>query len=185
MKILVACEFSGKVRDAFKSKGHDVISCDIIPTEKPGNHYQGDVMEIINNGFDMLIAFPPCTYLCLAGIRWNNTKPGRQEKTLEAIKFFEKLWYANIDKICIENPVGVIPRYTGVKWSQMIHPWQFGHEEEKKTCLYLKNLPLLKPTQIMEKRESKMWKMSPSKDRSKLRSITYDGIAKAMAGQWG
>jgi len=185
VKVLIGCEYSGIVRDAFKAKGHDAWSCDIIPTESPGNHIQGDVLGVLDQGWDMMIAHPECTYTCFAGIRWNVNNPERQEKTKRAIEFFKRLWNADIEKIALENPVGVIPRLSGIKWAQIIHPWQFGHEEEKKTCLWLKNLPPLKPTKIMDKREQKMFKMAPSKDRGKKRSLTYTGIAEAMAEQWG
>lgn len=185
MKVLIACEFSGIVRDEFIRRGHDAMSCDLLPTERPGPHYQGDVLDILDDGWDMMIAFPPCTYTCFAGIRWNTNNPERELKTRSAVEFFKKLWYSKIPKKSLENPVGVIPRRTGIKWSQMIHPWQFGHEEEKKTCLWLDSLPLLVPTKIMEVREQRIYKMSPCKDRGKLRSITFPGIARAMADQWG
>lgn len=185
MKVLIACEFSGTVRDAFRKQGHEAWSCDILPTEVPGPHIQGDVLEILDQGWDLMIAHPPCTYLCFAGIRWNINNPERQAQTEEALEFFLKLWNAPIPQICIENPVGVIPRRSGIKWSQMVSPWMFSHPEEKKTCLWLKGLPPLLPTQIMEERESRLWKLPPSKDRWKKRSVTYPGIAEAMASQWG
>lgn len=185
MKVLIACEFSGVVRDAFTRLGHYAVSCDSLPTESPGRHYQGNVLDIINDGWDLMIGHPPCTYTCFAGIRWNTNNPEREKKTEEAIEFFLQLWNADIPMICLENPVGVIPKRTGIKWNQMVHPWQFGHPEEKKTCLWLKGLPPLSPTRIMEERKSKMWYMPPSPDRSKKRSVTYHGIAEAMASQWG
>ncbi len=190
MKVLVACEYSGRVRDAFRENGHDAYSCDLLPTESTRHDYQQfhfiqDVSSLLQEKWDLMIAFPPCTYLCMAGIRWNTNNPERQEQTRQAVEFFKMLLNAPIDRIAVENPVGVIPRRTGIKWTQMIHPWQFGHAEEKKTCLWLKNLPPLMPTQIMEERKSKMWFMSPSPDRSKKRSLTYSGIAQAMADQWG
>lgn len=185
MRVLIACEFSGIVREAFRKRGHDAWSCDLLPTEQPGNHIQDDVLNHLNEGWDMMIGHPECTYLCFAGIRWNVGNPDRERKTVQAIVFFEKLLDAPINKICLENPVGVIPRRTRRKWAQIIHPWQFGHEEEKKTCLWLKNLPPLQPTRIMDKREQKVFYMAPSKDRSKKRSLTYTGIAEAMAIQWG
>jgi hypothetical protein len=185
LRILVACEYSGRVREAFRAIGHQAVSCDLEPTDIPGPHHQGCVTDIINDGWDMLIGFPPCTYLCLAGIRWNTGNEWRQAETAKAVNFFLKLWNSGIPRICLENPVGVIPRRTGIKWDQMISPWMFGHPEEKKTCLWLKNLPPLMSTKIMEERESVMWKMSPSADRSKKRSLTYQGIASAMAAQWG
>lgn len=185
MKILVACEFSGRVREAFKAKGHEAVSCDVMRSETPGDHYEGDVRDILYKGWDMMIAFPPCTYLSFAGMRWNVNNLERQEKTTSAIEFFLALLNAPIERIAIENPVGVIPRHTGIKWTQKIQPWQFGHEESKAHCLWLKNLPILEPTRIMEKREQKRWLMPPSPDRWKQRSLTYPGIALAMAEQWG
>lgn len=193
MNVLVACEFTGVVREAFAARGHNAWSCDIIPSEKPGNHYQCDVEFLLEMPiqWDLLIAFPPCTYLCFAGIRWNTNNPEREAKTQDAVHMFKHLWECSIPKIAIENPVGVIPRRTGIKWSQMIHPWEFGHQEEKKTCLWLKGLPLLTPTDIQEIREQKIFRKSAlrgagsSKTRSQDRSRTYPGIAKAMANQWG
>lgn len=183
MKILIACEFSGIVREEFKKRGHYAMSCDFLPTEIPGNHYQGDVMDIINDGWDMMIAHPPCTDIAVSGARWfwYKRQDGRQQR---AIDFFMMLAGTKIDKTCIENPVGIM----STEWrrpNQIIQPWQFGHGEVKKTCLWLKGLPLLKPSNIAEGREPKIWKMPPSKDRGMLRSITYQGIAKAMAVQWG
>jgi len=183
MKILVACEYSGKVRDAFTARGHDVMSCDLLPTEKPGNHYTGSVFDILNDGWDMLIGFPPCTHLASSGARWFKEKQadGRQQA---GIDFFMVLANADIPKIALENPIGIMSsKYR--KPDQIIQPWQFGHGETKATCLWLKGLPLLNPTDIVEGREQRMWKMPPSKDRAKLRSETYQGIADAMAAQWG
>lgn len=188
MKVLVACEESQVVCKAFRARGHEAYSNDIIAPSggKSEWHIKGDANAIACSvNWDLMIAFPPCTYVCFAGIRWNVNNPARQLKTAESIMFFKMLWEANIPKIAIENPVGVIPRHTGINWSQMIHPWQFGHEEEKKTCLWLKNLPPLVPTQIMNKREQRIFNMAPSPTRSKDRSKTYEGIAKAMAEQWG
>ena len=182
MKILIACEFSGIVRDAFIKKGHDAVSCDLLPTETPGPHIQGNVLEVINNGWDMMIAHPPCTDIAVSGAKhfWYKIKDGRQQKSVD---FFMMLVNAPIDKICIENPVGIMStKYR--KPDQYIQPWQFGHGETKKTCLWLKNLPELKAINIVEGRENRIWKMPPSKDRGKLRSITYKGIATAMATQW-
>jgi hypothetical protein len=181
MKILVACEFSGIVRDAFIEKGHDVISCDLLPTESPGPHYQGNVFDIINDGFDMMIAHPPCTHLAVSGARWFRDK---QDEQAEAIEFFMRLVNADINKIMIENPISIMStKYK--KPDQIIQPWQFGHGETKATCLWLKNLPRLKPTEIVDGRESRVHKMPPSPDRWKLRSKTFVGIAEAMANQWG
>ena len=200
MKILIACEYSGIVRDAFKNKGHDAQSCDILPTERPnwthdrfsgvrthnpnrGYHWKGKVEDILkeNHLFDMMIAFPPCTHLAVSGARWFKNKKVEQE---QAIEFFMKLVNANIPKIAIENPIGIMStRYR--KPDQIVQPWQFGHGETKATCLWLKNLPKLKPTNIVPGRENRIHKMPPSKDRGKLRSLTYQGIANAMAEQWG
>ena len=181
MKILVACEFSGTVRDAFAILGHEVMSCDLLATDKPGAHYQGDVMEIINDGWDMMIAHPPCTHLAVSGARWFKEKQAEQAAALD---FVRELMAANIERICIENPISIISSRIR-KPDQIIQPWQFGHGETKATCLWLKNLPPLIPTDIVEGRESKVHRMPPSADRWKLRSKTYEGIAKAMAQQWG
>ncbi len=183
MKILVACEFSGIVRDAFLRKGHNAMSCDLLPTESPGAHYQGDVFDIIADGWDVLIAHPPCTHLAVSGARWFKEKraDGRQQSGIE---FFLLLAHADIPKIAIENPIGIMSTQYR-KPDQIIQPWQYGHGETKATCLWLKGLPLLKPTDIVEGRENRIWKMTPSEDRSRLRSITYQGIADAMADQWG
>jgi site-specific DNA-cytosine methylase len=181
MRVLVACEFSGVVREAFAKKGHDAWSCDLLPTEIPGQHIQGDVLSILNQGWDLMIAHPPCTHLAVSGARWFKDK---KEEQAEAIKFFMVLVKAPIDKICIENPVCIM----STKWrkpNQIIQPWQFGHGETKTTCLWLKNLPTLKPTNIVGGRDDRIHKMPPSDDRWKLRSITYQGIADAMAEQWG
>lgn len=183
MKVLIACEFSGIVRDAFIKRGHDAISCDLLPTERPGPHHQGSVIEILKIGWDLMIAHPPCTHLAVSGARWFKQKreDGRQQG---AIDFFIALFDAPIPKICIENPVGVMSSvYRGP--DQYIQPWQFGHGETKKTGLWLKNLPDLLPTNIVSGREARIHKMPPSKDRGRLRSITYQGIADAMAEQWG
>ena len=183
MKILVACEYSGKVRDAFIRAGHNAVSCDILPTEKPGPHHQGSVLDILDDGWDMMIAFPPCTHLASSGARWFAEKraDGRQQ---EGADFFMRMINAPIERIAVENPIGIMSR-TYRKPDQIIQPWQYGHGETKATCLWLKNLPLLQPTCVVEGREPRMWKLSPSKDRAKIRSETYQGIADAMALQWG
>lgn len=181
MKVLVACEFSGTVRDAFIRKGHDAISCDLLPTESEGPHYQGDVFDIINNDYDMLIAFPPCTRLCVSGARW---WPKFKNEQLQAIDFFMKLWNCPIKIKAMENPIGIMSTVFR-KPDQIIQPWQFGHGETKATCLWLQELPKLKPTNIVDGREPRIHKMPPSSNRSKLRSMTYQGIADAMADQWG
>jgi len=184
MKILVACEFSGTVRDSFIAQGHDAISCDLLPTESPGPHIQGDVLDHISDGWDMLIAFPPCTYLCSSGLHWNKRIHGRSQKTEDALEFVRKIMDATIEKIALENPIGCISTRIR-KPNQIIQPWQFGHGETKATCLWLKNLPKLQPTKTVNGREQRVWKMPPGKDRWKLRSKTYQGIADAMASQWG
>ena len=183
MRVLIACEFSGIVRDAFIAKGHDAISCDLLPSERPGPHYQGDVFDIINDGFNLMIAHPPCTHLAVSGARHfaEKIKSGVQQ---EALEFVRLLMDSAIPKICIENPVSIISTRIR-KPDQIIHPWQFGYGETKKTCLWLKNLPLIIPTNIVDGRESRIHKMPPSADRWKNRSRTYQGIANAMAAQWG
>lgn len=181
MKVLVACEYSGTVRDAFRKQGHDALSCDLLPTEKPGPHYQGSVLEILNEGWDMMIAHPPCTHLAVSGARWFKDKRKEQEQALEFVRI---LLTANIERIALENPVSVISSRIR-KPDQTIQPWQFGHGETKATCLWLKNLPPLTPTNIVAGRENRIHMMPPSPDRWKLRSTTYQGIADAMALQWG
>jgi hypothetical protein len=183
MRVLVACEYSGTVRDAFIARGHDAMSCDLLPTDRPGPHYQGDVFDIINDGWDLMIAHPPCTHLAVSGARHFAAKraDGRQQ---EAIIFFMALVNAGIPRIAVENPVCIMSSLYR-KPDQIIQPWQFGHGETKATCLWLKNLPLLKPTNIVEGRADRIHKIPPSPDRWKLRSKTYQGIADAMAVQWG
>ncbi len=193
MRVLVACEFSGVVRDAFIAKGHDAWSCDLLPTEKPGNHMQGDVLAVLDDAWDLMIAHPPCTYLCSSGLHWNKRISGREELTKESLSFVFKLLNAPIGRIALENPIGCISsKYR--KPDQIIQPWQFGHSESKATCLWLKNLPRLTPTNILGKPKSGRWdnmtasgqnKLAPSPNRWKLRSVTYQGIADAMAEQWG
>jgi hypothetical protein len=181
MRVLVACEFSGLVRDAFLAIGHDACSCDLEPSERPGPHYQGDVRSILYAGWDLMIAFPPCTYLCNSGARWWYR---RQEEQKQALDFVAQLLNAPIHRIALENPEGKIS--TAIRRpDQIIHPWQYGHEEEKRTCLWLKGLPHLQPTEVVVKREQRVWRMGQSKSRSKNRSRTYSGIAFAMAQQWG
>lgn len=194
MKVLIACEFSGTVRDAFLMRGHDTISCDLLDADVPGPHYKGDVCDILySENWDLMIAHPPCTYLCSSGLHWNKKRPNRQIETDKALEFVRKLMDAPIDKICVENPIGCISSQIR-KPDQIIQPFEYGHSESKSTCLWLKNLPLLKPTNILEKPLCGYWnnqtpsgqnKLGPSKDRWKLRSITYQGIADAMADQWG
>lgn len=181
MKVLVACEYSGRVRDAFIKAGHEAMSCDLLPTDQRGPHYQGDVADIIDKGFDLMIAHPPCTYLAISGSRWWKDRQTEQKAALEFVQF---LMDAPIERIAIENPVSCISTRIR-KPDQYIQPWQFGHGETKKTGLWLKNLPLLKPSNIVEGREERVHKMGPSPDRWKKRSTTYQGIADAMAQQWG
>ena len=196
MKILIACEYSGVVRDAFKNCGHDAESCDLLPTESEGKHTQGDVLELLNeNEFDMMGGHPPCTFLCNSGVRW--LAPGgiinkaRYKKMKEACHFFAALYHAKVPKIYIENPVmhGYARDYLlklGVpRFTQSIQPWQFGHGEIKRTCLWLRNLPPLKPTKIVSGREPRVHHALPGPDRWKERSRTLTGIAAAMAEQWG
>lgn len=191
MRVLVACELSGAVRDAFIAKGNDAMSCDLEPTERPGPHHQGDVLDILADNWDMVIAFPPCTHLASSGARYFAEKraDGRQQQGVEFFKAFTILdcpW-------AIENPIGIMSRLYH-KPDQIIQPWQFGHPESKATCLWLNRLPLLQPTNILDCPISGTWsnqtpsgqnKLSPSPTRAKQRSITYQGIADAMANQWG
>lgn len=181
MRVLVACEFSGTVRDAFIKRGHDAMSCDLLPTESPGPHYTGDVLDILDDGWDLMIAHPPCTHLAVSGARWFYRK---QEEQREALEFVRLLLEAPIPRIALENPVSIISSRIR-KPDQTIQPWQFGHGEVKRTCLWLKNLPLLVPTDVVDGREARVWRMGPSENRWKERSITYPGIAEAMADQWG
>jgi len=181
MRVLIACEFSGIVRDAFIAKGHDAWSCDLLPTEKEGSHLQCDIFEVSCWGWDLMIAFPPCTHLAVSGARWFK---GKEKEQKEAIYFFKELVNYPIDKICVENPIGIMSlKYR--KPDQIIQPWQFGHGETKSTCLWLKNLPKLIPTDIVDGRIGRVHREPPSPDRWKNRSRTYQGIAKAMAEQWG
>lgn len=181
MKVLIACEFSGTIRDAFRKRGHNAVSCDLLPTETPGAHYQGDVRDILDDGWDMMIAHPPCTHLAVSGARWFKHKQKEQE---EALDFVRSLMAASIPRIAIENPISVISSEIR-KPDQIIQPWQFGHGETKATCLWLKGLPKLIPTKIVEGREAKVHRMPPGPNRWKERSRTYQGIADAIAEQWG
>ena len=198
MKVLVACEFSGIVREAFAKRGHDAWSCDLLPTEIPGKHIQGDVMEILNDGWDLMIAHPPCTDLAVSGARYFKFKQGRQAAALD---FVRALMSAPIERIAIENPVSIISSRIR-KPDQIIQPWMFGEDASKKTCLWLKNLPPLHPTCIIEGKitigndgkvrrifanqtPSGQNKLGPSPERAKERARTYQGIADAMADQWG
>ena len=204
MRVLVACEYSGRVRDAFIRGGHDAMSCDLAPTDVPGPHYEGDVMDIITDNWDLLIAFPPCTYLTLTGNKWFKPEfadrfPERHQQRKDAIDFFMKIANMPIPRIAIENPIGIMSSHYR-KPDQIIQPWQFGFPTTKATCLWLKGLPLLKPVNIVEKGEvvisksgnrMSKWYYETSKlplkngARAKARSVTFQGVADAMADQWG
>ena len=183
MRVLVACEYSGRVRDAFIKRGHDAMSCDLLPTEAPGPHYQGDVRDIIRTGWDLMICHPPCTHLAVSGARHFAAKKasGVQDEALDFVRF---LLDAPITHIALENPVSIISSRIR-KPDQIIQPWQFGHGETKATCLWLKNLMPLRPTDIVDGRDDRIHKMPPGPNRWKERSRTYQGIAEAMAEQWG
>lgn len=186
MRVLVACEFSGRVRDAFLALGHDALSCDLLPSESPGPHYQGSVLDFlsrqtISESFDLMIAHPPCTHLAVSGARWWKYKKEEQHKALMFVRF---LLASPIPRIALENPVSIIS--TAIrKPDQIIQPWQFGHGETKATCLWLKGLPNLLPTNLVDGRNPRVHHMPPSQHRWKDRSRTYYGIAQAMAEQWG
>jgi hypothetical protein len=181
MRVLVACEFSGTVRDAFIRQGHDAMSCDLLPTEVPGPHHRGSVLDILDDGWDLMIAHPPCTHLAVSGARWFKDK---LEEQAAALRFVRDLLAAPIERIALENPVSIISSRIR-KPDQIIQPWQFGHGETKTTCLWLKGLPPLVPTNVVEGREARIHRMPPSANRWKERSRTFPGIAEAMAEQWG
>jgi site-specific DNA-cytosine methylase len=181
MRVLVACEFSGVVRDAFAAGGHDAWSCDLLPSERIGPHIVGDVSGVLDHGWDLLIAHPPCTHLAVSGARWFKD---RQTEQAAAIAFFMALANADIQRICVENPISIM----STRWrrpDQIIQPWQFGHGETKSTCLWLKGLPKLEPTNIVDGREARVHRMPPGENRWRERSRTYQGIADAMSYQWG
>ena len=184
MKVLVACEYSGVVRDAFRSGGHDAWSCDLLPSDAPGPHITGDCIPAIKSKvWDLIIMHPPCTALAVSGNRWYGKGQPKNPERIEAIKWTMDLWElakAHSYRVAMENPVGVLP----IKPTQYVHPWQFGHGETKKTGLWLHNLPPLDPTNVVEGREQRIWKLPPSADRWKIRSTTFQGIADAMADQW-
>lgn len=196
MKVLIACEFSGTVRDAFAARGHDAWSCDLLPTEKPGQHIIGDVLDVLNLGWDLMIAHPPCTYLANSGERWLKNNPERQQKRKEAVEFVRALWGSPISRVAIENPVGHLST-AFMPPSQKIQPFYFGDPEWKTTCLWLRGLPpLMFTNKVMPdmtigggvrpgRLSSRLHRLSPSPDRWKERSRTYQGIAEAMADQWG
>jgi hypothetical protein len=193
MRILIACEYSGAVRDAFIALGHEAMSCDLLPTDVDGPHHQGNVFDVIGNGWDLMVAHPPCTYLSVSGMHWTTRGLRDPKLTEDALQFVRDLMDAPIERIAIENPISVISSRIR-KPDQIIQPWWFGHDASKKTCLWLKNLPLLTPTDMLagdsktrrgNQTASGQNKLPPSKDRWKLRSATYQGIANAMAQQWG
>lgn len=194
MKVLVACESSGIVRDKFRERGHEAVSCDLLPSERPGPHYQGDVRDLFGERWDLALMFPTCTYLCSSGLHWNTRRPERAQKTEEALAFVLEIWDGiKAPKKVLENPIGCL----STRWrkpSQIIHPWQFGEDASKATCLWLEGLPLLQPTTILpggrqarraNQTASGQNKLGPSPDRWKLRSLTYPGVALAMSQQWG
>ena len=187
MRVIVGCEFSQVVTKAFRDRGHDAYSCDILPTEgNPKYHIQGDVLAIINDSWDLGIFHPPCTRLCNSGVRWLAERDLWDEME-EAAEFFRAILNCNIPRFAVENPIPHKYAKQIICWdySQIIQPWMFGHPETKATCLWLKNLPLLQPTNVVKGREQRVWKMPPSQERSKERSRTYLGVAEAMATQWG
>ena len=183
MRVLVGCEFSGTVRRAFRALGHDAWSCDILPSEDGSPyHLQGDVLEAVNGGWDLGIFHPPCTRLTVAGARWFK---GKEQEQADAIAFVERLWACAIPRVCIENPIGVLSTQSRLgEPTQIVQPWQFGHGETKATCLWLRHLSPLDPTQIVEGREARIHRMAPGPNRWRERSRTYQGIADAMAQQW-
>lgn len=196
MRVLVACEYSGKVRRAFRKRGHDAWSCDLLPADDGSQyHIQGDVMYIINEGWDLLIGHPPCTYLCNSGVSWLHKQEGRWDKMRDGAKFFSLLWQSDVPRIAIENPI--MHKYAkeiiGAEQTQTVQPWMFGHAESKATCLWLKGLdPLIETNNVKDewkslpkKEAQRLHMLPPSKDRWKIRSETYQGIADAMAEQWG
>lgn len=181
MRVLVACEYSAAVRDAFRASGHDAVSCDLLETEVPGPHIQGDVLSVLNDGWDLMVAHPPCTHLAVSGARWFKEKLVEQA---EALDFVRALLSAPIPRIALENPISIISSRIR-KPDQIIQPWQYGHGETKATCLWLQNLPKLQPTCIVPGREARVHMMPPGPNRWKERSRTFAGIAAAMAEQWG
>lgn len=193
MRVLIACEFSGTVRDAFIALGHDAWSCDLLPTEKPGPHICGDVLAVLREPWDMVIAHPPCTYLTVSANKWLKDQPprksgalvgrARREAVEDAARFFMACYEAKSPLVCVENPIGIMGRRFRAP-DQIIQPWQFGHGETKATCLWIKGLPKLQPSNIVSGREQRLHMLPPSKDRWKIRSKTFQGIADAMASQW-
>lgn len=195
MRVLVACEYSGRVRDAFIAQGHDAMSCDLLPTDVVGPHHQGDVFDLDLTQFDLMVAHPPCTYLTNAGVTWLHRDPSRWAKLDEGAAFFKRLLEVPIPRICVENPIMhkyAKERIGGVKQTQVVQPWMFGHMEQKATCLWLKGLPPLTPTNnvkeammsLPDNQRQRLHYLPPGPDRWKLRSTTYQGVADAMAAQW-
>lgn len=186
MKVLIACEYSGRVRDAFTKLGHYAMSCDLFPSETPGRHYQGDVKDLLSKKWDLIIAHPPCTRLCNSGVMWLEKRNLWQDMR-EGAEFFKLFLDHPCEKIAIENPI--MHKYAieiiGRRQDQVIQPWMFGHGETKATCLWLKGLPKLVPTNVVDGRHQRLHLLPPSKDRAKLRSLTYQGVADAFAAQWG
>ena len=190
LKVLVACECSGTVRDAFLDYGHDAYSCDLVPSDsfrESRRHIIGDALNLIGEEWDLVIAHPPCTFLCNSGVRWLHTQPGRFELMRQAAVFFKTFFAANAKALCIENPIPhkYAMEIINSRYTQLVQPWQFGHGETKATCFWLRGLPLLKPTNIVPGRDHRIHRLPPGKNRSKIRAITYSGIALAMAQQWG
>lgn len=187
MAVLIACEESGVVRDAFIARGHDAISCDILPTDRPGPHLRQDVGPLLRERWDMVIAFPPCTYLCNSGVRWLHTEEGRWDRMRAATVLFNKCLNANAPMVAVENPImhSHARKLVGRKWDFNIQPWQFGHGETKRTCFWTRGLPPLTPTNVVKGRHPRTHLMGQSKNRSKMRSRTLYGVALAMADQWG
>tara|TARA_R110002049_G_scaffold127736_1_gene284576 strand:+ start:1338 stop:1955 length:618 start_codon:yes stop_codon:yes gene_type:complete len=196
MRVLIACEYSGRVRDAFIKMGHDAMSCDILPTDVKGPHHQGDIFEVLNDGWDLMVAHPPCTYLSNSGVFHLHKDASRWPKLFDGANFFKRLLEAEIPRVAIENPI--MHKYAktligGVNQSQVVQPWMFGHTEQKATCLWLKGLPLLTETNnvkaemltLPKNERERLFYLPPSADRWKIRSTTYQGIADAMAAQWG
>lgn len=186
MRVLVACEYSGTVRDAFIARGHDAMSCDLLPTEKPGPHYQGDVRDVIGNEWDMAVCHPPCTRLCNSGVAWLE-KRNLWGDLSEAAAFFRLFLECDIERVAIENPIPhkYAMKLIGRRYDQVIQPWWFGHGETKATCLWLKNLPPLISTGAATGRSQRLHRLPPGPERARERSRTYPGIANAMAEQWG
>lgn len=193
LNVFVACEFSGVVRDAFIARGHNAVSCDLQPTRKPGPHIIGDCRKYIDGSYDLVIAHPPCTYLCNSGVRHLYHQSGRfrwpnkeRFRLLDlAADFFR--FFLSLPNVCVENPIPHSYAIARIKrgYSQIIHPYEYGHKEEKSTCLWLNGLPKLKPTLVVANEGNKLWRLGPSTDRSNIRSVTFQGIADAMAEQWG